>query len=83
MEREEYMARNEWLIQYLFILMVLLAVGLVIGMVVSFDFIVPVGTPPNAMAYGTGYAKVIDMVKAGLLLSILGSLAIALMAFMW
>ncbi|HIK00267.1 TPA: DASS family sodium-coupled anion symporter [archaeon] len=60
-----------------------LAVGLVVGMVVSFDFIVPVGTPPNAMAYGTGYAKVIDMVKAGLLLSILGSLAIELMAFLW
>ena len=59
------------------------SMAMLIGIVVSFDFIVPVGTPPNAMAYGTGYIKVRDMIKAGLMLSILGALIVTLGAMLW
>jgi sodium-dependent dicarboxylate transporter 2/3/5 len=32
----------------------------------------PVATPPNALVYGTGYVRLKDMVRAGLVLDILG-----------
>ncbi|MBI5473728.1 MAG: DASS family sodium-coupled anion symporter [Ignavibacteriae bacterium] len=38
----------------------------------SMAFMLPVGTPPNAMVYGTGYIQLKDMVKAGFILDILG-----------
>ncbi len=59
------------------------AMALLIGIVVSFDFVVPIGTPPNAIAYGTGYIRVKDMVKAGLLLSIVGAFVVSLFALFW
>ncbi|MEM2440679.1 MAG: DASS family sodium-coupled anion symporter [Candidatus Bathyarchaeia archaeon] len=40
----------------------------------SLDFMLPVGTPPNAIAYSTGKVKIKEMVKAGLLLDIAGAL---------
>ncbi|MEM2386854.1 MAG: SLC13 family permease [Candidatus Bathyarchaeia archaeon] len=40
----------------------------------SLDFMLPVGTPPNAIAYSTGKVRVKEMVKAGLLLDIVGAL---------
>lgn len=60
-----------------------LSMAMLIGLVVSFDFIVPVGTPPNAIAYGTGYISVKDMIKAGLLLSVIGALVVAAGALLW
>ncbi len=38
----------------------------------SMAFMLPVGTPPNAMVYGTGYIQLKDMIKAGFILDILG-----------
>jgi sodium-dependent dicarboxylate transporter 2/3/5 len=35
-------------------------------------FMLPVGTPPNALVYGTGYIQLKDMIKAGFILDILG-----------
>ncbi|MCM3906889.1 SLC13 family permease [Trueperella bernardiae] len=35
-------------------------------------FMLPVATPPNAIAYGSGYISIAQMVKAGLWLNILG-----------
>lgn len=47
MDREEYMGRNEWLVQFLFTLMVLLVIGLVIDLGVSFAF--PESAPPEPL----------------------------------
>lgn len=58
--------------------------AILIGIVVSFDFIVPVGTPPNAIAYGTGYIRVKDMLRSGILISLAGALVVACFgAFVW
>ncbi|MCS7123833.1 MAG: DASS family sodium-coupled anion symporter [Candidatus Bathyarchaeota archaeon] len=46
----------------------------------SLDFMLPVGTPPNAIAYSTGKVKVKEMAKAGLLLDIMGALITILLA---
>jgi sodium-dependent dicarboxylate transporter 2/3/5 len=35
-------------------------------------FMLPVATPPNALMYGTGYIKLKDMVRGGIILDILG-----------
>jgi sodium-dependent dicarboxylate transporter 2/3/5 len=37
----------------------------------SLAFILPISTPPNAIAYSTGKVKTKEMVKAGLILNIL------------
>jgi sodium-dependent dicarboxylate transporter 2/3/5 len=38
----------------------------------SYAFMLPVGTPPNAIAFGTGYIKQTQMMKAGLFLNLIG-----------
>lgn len=37
---------------------------------VSLDYILPVGTPPSAIAYSSGYVKAKEMMKTGLILTI-------------
>lgn len=39
-------------------------------------FMLPVATPPNAIAYGSGYVRISDMIKAGFWLNILGIILI-------
>ncbi len=34
----------------------------------SMAFMLPVATPPNALVYGTGYIKITDMIKGGIIL---------------
>ncbi|MBU4501134.1 MAG: anion permease, partial [Nanoarchaeota archaeon] len=50
---------------------------------VSFDLILPIGTPPGTMAYSTGYIKVWDMIKSGLILSAIGLVILAFFAFIY
>ncbi len=40
-------------------------------------FMLPVATPPNAIAYGSGYVKITDMIKAGLWLNLVGVVLIS------
>lgn len=41
-------------------------------------FMLPVATPPNAIAYGSGYVKIHQMVKAGIWLNIIGIVMITI-----
>ncbi|XP_053560566.1 solute carrier family 13 member 2 [Bombina bombina] len=46
-------------------------------------FMLPVATPPNSVVFSYGHLKVIDMVKAGFVLKILGVLTITLAINAW
>ncbi|TMS14115.1 Solute carrier family 13 member 2 [Larimichthys crocea] len=49
----------------------------------SLAFMLPVATPPNAIAFSFGKLRVIDMVKAGFMLNIIGILSINLAINTW
>ncbi|MBR9706880.1 MAG: DASS family sodium-coupled anion symporter [Candidatus Diapherotrites archaeon] len=61
----------------------ILPLVLVSAMAASLDFIVPVGTPPSAIAYGTGYVRVKDMAKVGIIISLLGAIVVSGLAFLY
>ncbi|GCF03525.1 sodium-dependent dicarboxylate transporter SdcS [Helicobacter pylori] len=44
-------------------------------------FMLPVATPPNAIAYGSGYVKITDMIKAGLWLNLMGVVLISAFSY--
>lgn len=46
----------------------------------SFAFMMPIGTPPNAIVYGSGHVPMHQMMKTGLVLNVLGVFWIALVA---
>ncbi len=51
----------------------------------SMAFMLPVATPPNAIVYGTGYVTMRDMMRAGVVLDIVGWLLVVgvLVVFGW
>ncbi len=49
----------------------------------SFAFMLPVATPPNAIAFGSGYIGMNHMVKAGFWLNLLGTLLIWAVSYLW
>lgn len=49
----------------------------------SLDFLVPVGTPPSAIAYSSGYVSVKDMMRVGILITIAGVLLLSAMAWLY
>lgn len=56
-----------------------MAASLTVGIVAGFAFMLPMGTPPNAMIFGTGYVRAGAMLRFGALMSLaaLGCFAIA------
>ena len=57
--------------------------AILLAVVISYDLIVPVGTPPNTISYGTGYITVIDMVKPGIIISGIAVLLFSLLGMIW
>lgn len=53
------------------------------GVSVSLDFMVPIGTPPNAIAYSTGYIHIKDMIKAGIVLALIGAFLLSFFAWLY
>lgn len=49
-----------------------LLIGIPVAYCSSFAFSMPVSTPPNAIVFGTGMVRVKDMLRAGILLNVLG-----------
>ena len=43
-----------------------------VTMAASLAFMMPVGTPPNAIVFGTGLVTIADMIRAGVLLNLAG-----------
>jgi len=61
-----------------------LLLALVAGVASCFAFLLPVNTPPNAIAYDTGYFKTIEMTKPGVILTIICvSILVAVAFFYW
>ncbi len=51
------------------------------AMSASFGFMLPAGTPPNAIVYSSGYITVPQMVRAGIAVDIFGALLVATMCY--
>ena len=47
----------------------------------SCAFMLPVATPPNAIIFGSGYVPIVRMVKAGIILNVIGVLLVLLLVF--
>ena len=60
-----------------------ITVALAIGIVAGFAFMLPMGTPPNAMVFGTGYVQGMVMLRYGAILSVSALLLFILFAWLW
>lgn len=58
-----------------------LAMALTFG--ASLAFMMPVGTPPNAIVFGSGYLKIKDMIRFGFILNIISIVLISLFVILF
>ena len=52
-----------------------------VALAATFAFMLPVATPPNAIAFGSGYVKIGEMVKGGLWLNLIGIVLITITTY--
>jgi len=61
-----------------------ITVALAVGIISGFAFMLPMGTPPNAMIVGTGYVRVSGMLRYGALISLSAFIVfVAVAAWLW
>jgi solute carrier family 13 (sodium-dependent dicarboxylate transporter), member 2/3/5 len=50
-----------------------------VAVATSYGFMMPVGTPPNAIAFATGHVTVLKMVRAGVVMDLVGVAVVSVM----
>lgn len=50
-------------------------------MAASCGFMMPAGTPPNAIAFGSGYLRILDMIKTGFVMNVISILLITVLVY--
>jgi len=60
-----------------------LVLGIPTALASSCAFMMPMSTPPNAIVYSSGYVKVIDMIKTGLILNVLAIVLLIFHGLFW
>ncbi|MCC8995984.1 MAG: anion permease [Nitrosomonas sp.] len=50
-------------------------------MAASYGFMMPVGTPPNAIVFGTGLVPMTSMAREGLVLNFIGTAVITVVCY--
>lgn len=58
----------------------MLMIGLVIALSASFAMVLPISTPPNAIAVSTGIIKTKDMIVSGFIIGVIGLLLVFVLA---
>ncbi len=58
-------------------------IALSLGMFTSFAYLLVIGCPPNAIAFGFGYFTTTDLLKAGFVTQIVATIALALISLGW
>jgi sodium-dependent dicarboxylate transporter 2/3/5 len=58
----------------------LLITSLVIGAACNMAMLLPISTPPNAIAMSTGFIKTNDMVKVGIIIGLVGIVAVLVLS---
>jgi len=48
----------------------------------SCAFMLPVATPPNAIIFGSGYVRIGQMAKAGLVINLIGAVLVTLLVYL-
>jgi sodium-dependent dicarboxylate transporter 2/3/5 len=59
------------------------ALSLAAAIAASLAFMLPVATPPNALVYGTGYVRIADMIRVGVILEILGFILVVVTVYLF
>ena len=60
-----------------------LELGIPVALASSCAFMLPISTPPNAIVYSSGYVKVMDMIKSGVLLNLLAVFLLVFLGLFW
>jgi len=60
-----------------------LTLALAVGIIAGFAFMLPMGTPPNAMVYGTGFVQRLAMLRFGAVLSVSALILFVVLVQAW